>query len=66
MHGFSPDTLGKMLQKAGFRVLKLADTQYGMSGMKMYHPILRSGMQLAKWFSGKLNSGEGLEAYTTK
>ena len=66
VHGFSPDTLGNMLQKTGFRVLKLADTQFGMSGMKMYHPILRLGMQLTKWFSRELNSGEGLEAYITK
>lgn len=66
VHGFAPKTLGEILWRTGFRVLKLSTCQYGMSGMQMYQPVLRLGVRVAKWFSRRFNSGEGLEAYATK
>jgi 2-polyprenyl-3-methyl-5-hydroxy-6-metoxy-1,4-benzoquinol methylase len=66
MHGFAPKTLNIILQKTGFRVLKLSTCQYGISGIQMYNPFLRLSVQVVRWFSRRFNSGEGLEAYATK
>ncbi len=66
VHGFSPKTLKRMLEKARFRVLELSVYSGSNSGMDMYHPILRLGRQAILWLSHIIGAGSALQVYATK